>query len=515
MKKYLLMFITIFFFSITACDEERLDLVNPNQLSAETFYSTEAQAEAGVVAIYANLQSGGLWRREYFFLHDLLSDEVFGLGSLEGQRVALWNRSFDATNSLVGLFWTDAYRGIQRSNLVIENVGNPDRNIEGLSDEKRNRLLGEARFLRALMYFELVSMWGDVPLHTTIAKEVEGLPRSASAEVYELIVQDLEFAQANLPESYSDSDAGRATRGAAYALEGRVWLFRAGFENNASFYNNAKAAYASFEANNAGYMLVPNYLDNFLEETEHNDESIFEVNFTLAFGGGNRWGGDAGGINEVTFRGQEYGMRAWRNVVPSQALLNAFEEGDVRFGASFYSPCDTFNNGQNLVYTPNDCPPPAGESNTTPDDLPSWKKYQNYYKLFQEVNQQSGINFRVIRYAEVLLSHAEAIAETEGVTAEAIGKVNQVRTRAGLDEYTVGDFGSPQEFIDALMQERRVEFSGEQIRYRDLLRRDLLQETVGAVHPLLSLPKHSLLPIPQGELDNNVNLTENNQNPGY
>ncbi|MEM7655736.1 MAG: RagB/SusD family nutrient uptake outer membrane protein [Bacteroidota bacterium] len=515
MKKLSLILSMVLLLPIIACNEEDLDLVNPNELSAETFYSTEAQAVTAVNAIYANLQSGGLWRREYFFTHDLLSDEVFGLGSLEGQRVALWNRSFDATNSLVGAFWNDAYRGIQRANLVLDNVGNTEREIAGLSDALRNRLLAEARFLRALMYFELVSMWGDVPLYTSVSTVVEGIPRSPAADVYQVIIDDLDFAQSNLPDNYSADDAGRATKGAAYALEGRVWLFRAGAENNAEFYNNAKSAYQDFENNTSGYALVDTYLDNFLEETEHNIESIFEVNFTLAFGGGNRWSGDGNGINEVTFRGQEYGMRAWRNVVPSEALLGAFEDDDVRFGASFYSPCDLYNNDTDTVYTPNDCPAPAGASNTTPDDLPSWKKYQNYYKLEQEVNQQSGINFRVIRYAEILLSHAEAIAETEGVTADAVDKVNQIRTRAGLSEFTVGDFGSADDFIDAIMQERRVEFAGEQIRYRDLLRRDLLQETVGAVHPQLSLPKHALLPVPQGEIDNNINISEADQNSGY
>jgi hypothetical protein len=208
-------------------------------------------------------------------------------------------------------------------------------------------------------------------------------------------------------------------------------------------------------------------------------------------------------------------MRAWRNVVPSEALLESFEDGDARFAASFYSPCDLYNNGTDTVYTPTACPAPAGASNTTPDDRPSWKKYQSYYKLEQEVNQQSGINFRVLRYAEVLLSHAEAIAESEGVTAAAVDKVNQVRTRAGLAEFSIGDFASKDALIDAIIQERRVEFSGEQIRYRDLLRRDMLEETVGKVHPQLTLPKHQLLPLPQGELDNNTNISQGDQNTGY
>lgn len=517
MKRLFIILSVALMFPLGGCDESRLDLINPNQLSAGTFYATEAQAIAAVNGVYANLQSMGLWRRQYFFLHDLLSDELFGMGSLDGNNFRpLLERTMDPTNGTIGEFWRDAYLGIQRSNQVLDNLGNAEQEIEGLSDDTRNRLLAEVRYLRALMYFEVVSLFGDAPLYTTVSTTTDGAPRSPSADIYNLIMEDLDFAQQHLPVSYGALDVGRVTMGAAYALEGRVWLFRAGREGNASYYQNAKEAYEAFEQNTGGrYSLMPDYFSNFTEEDEFNDESIFEVSFSLAFGGSDGWSGDASGVGEITFRDQEYGMAAWRNVTPSIELVNSYEPGDLRQDANFYEPCDLYNNGQDTVYTPNDCPPPPGKNALTPDDLPNWKKYHYYYKSPDQTGFESGINFRVIRYAEVLLSHAEAIIETEGVTQEALDKINLVRSRAGLDGYTTADFATREAAIEAIMNERRWEFAGEQIRYRDLLRRDLLQETVGARTSNLDLPKHYLLPIPQSEIDFNTALSNADQNPGY
>jgi len=491
---------------IPACNEDDiLDLDNPNELSSSTFYRTGTQALSAVNVVYNSLQSTDLYRRRFFFMHDLLSGEATGLGSLAGEMVQLQQRTFDGANGVVNEVWRGLYRGIHRANLVIANVPNTEQEI---TEEERQRYIAEARFLRAWFYFELASLWGDAPLLTEPADQevVEGSPRVSTTEVYNLILSDLDFAAANLPakSAYSPSDAGRATQGAALALKGKVLLFQGDY---------AKAAEELQKVVDSGeYALVDDYFDNFKEETENNIESVFEIQFGSNVGG--QWNATGSGNGDVTFRGQEYGFKDWLNVIPSQQLLNEFETEDPRYGFTFYSPCDEFNNGNNIIYTPNDCPPPEGINPTTPDDSPNWRKYQQHYRQESD-NTNSPINFNYMRYSDVLLMLAEAKAEN-GDIAGARDLVNQVRARPSVNmpPYPTADypFGSTEEAIDAIYHERIVELAGEQVLYRDWLRRpDYYAQWV----PQAELPKHLLLPLPQNEIDNNNFISNSDQNPGY
>jgi len=508
MKKFipLILIIGCSLVLIPACNEDKLlDLTNPNELSSETFYQNGTQALSAVNVVYNSFQSTNLYRRRYFFLHDLLSGEATGLGSLSGEMVQLEQRTLDAANSAVSEVWNGLYRGIHRANLVIANVPNTQVDI---TEAQRQRFIAEARFLRAWFYFELVSLFGDVPLLTEPANQdvVEGAPRANQDEVYNLILADLDFAAQNLPtkSEYDPGDAGRATSGAALGLRGKVLLFQGDYAKAA---DELQKVIDSDE-----YALVDNYFDNFMEETENNIESVFEIQFGNNTGGD--WRPDGGGNAEVTFRGQEYGFKEWRNVVPSERLLSEYEEGDPRFEFTFYGPCDEFNNGQNIIYSPNDCPPPDGVNPTTPDDMPSWRKYQQHYRQESD-NTRSPINFNYMRYADVLLMLAEAKAETGDIGA-ALDLVNQVRQRPSVDmpPYPTVDypFSNTEEAIQAIYHERIVELAGEQVWYRDLLRRsEFFQDWV----PQATLPKHLLLPLPQSEIDNNNFISNGNQNPGY
>lgn len=509
MKKFLSLFLTLglVFFGVQSCQEdELLDLTNPNELSANTFYQNEVEAQAAVNVIYNAFQSSDLYRRRYFFVNDLLSGEAAGLGSLGGDMVQLEQRTLDASNPAIGEVWRGLYRGVHRANLVITNVPN----TRELTDAKRNQFLGEAYFLRAWFYFDLASNFGAVPLllePAPISSVTTGLARSTQEQVMAQVISDLDAAAQRLPSKsqYDAGDAGRATSGAAMALKGKALLFQGDF---------AGAATALEAVVNSGeYVLMDEYFDNFIEESENNAESVFEIQFGVNNGG--QWNPTGIGNGDMTFRAQEYGFREWRNVVPSQRLLDEYEDNDPRFGFNFYSPCDLFNNGQNTLYTPNACPPPAGTNPTTPDDLPSWRKYQNHYKFSNELFARSGINFRYLRYADVLLMLAEARAET-GNIAGALELVNQVRQRPSVNmpPYPTADypFGSTQEAINAIYHERAVELAGEQVLYRDLLRRP---EFYPSWVPQAQLPKHLLLPIPQSEIENNAALTNSDQNPGY
>jgi hypothetical protein len=353
-------------------------------------------------------------------------------------------------------------------------------------------------------------VFGGVPLMDTYAKKIgEDEPRATEAEVYTLIIADLEHAIANLPAKadYDASNKGRANKEAAQNLLARVYMQRGEY---------AKAQPLLAAIINGGvfntWKTIP-YIENFREEREFNDESLFEVAFTLAFGGSS-WDASGQGTNtEVTFRGQEYGPTAWRNLIPSISLLNEYEKiskgdtkDDPRYNDSFYFIGDKyFNNAKTITDMQGN------------DPKISWKKYQNIYHAETE-DQRSGINMRVMRYTEVLLNMAEC-ENALGNDPDAIDYLNEVRSRAGVDmpPYPTANYpaNSPAEVFRAIVHERRVELAGEQIRNRDILRWRKLGKLTSEPISYFNPNKHALAPIPQQEIDSNAKLTQADQNPGY
>lgn len=498
MKKYnYIKPVLLAFLLLSSCNDDVLNKSNPSQIPSEDFFATQTQAEAAVNAIYAGLQANQMYNREYFFVQDLLSDDMASGGAqLEAPRAAVLNYNLDPNNPLIFAVWSGLYRIIHRANLVIAMIGEVPE-IE-ISTEMRNRLEGEARFLRAWAYFEVVSLWGPAPLLTEPASLTEGSPRSTEEEIYTVIFNDLTLAEEYLPlkSEYGAGDLGRATKGAVQALAGKIWMFRGDYPKALT---ELKKVETSLE-----YALVPRYLDNFQEENENNAESIFEVQLSEDYGTSGAWNADGRGIAEITFRGQEYGPNAWRNIIPNPDLVAAFDADDPRKEYSFYQIGDTFNNGTETLTTDN----VAGGATT-----PSWKKYQMIYKRGSE-NQSSGINFRVIRYADVLLMLAECENEINGPSQTAIDYVNAVRAREDVDlpPYEIPD--SPEAMFDIIVHERRVELAGEQIRNRDI-RRWRRQGKLDT-EPIDNYQvKHDLLPIPAQEIDNNSALTNADQNEGY
>ncbi|MBW3468406.1 RagB/SusD family nutrient uptake outer membrane protein [Arthrospiribacter ruber] len=492
---------------VVSCDEEKLNPVNPNQLSVETFFVSGPQLEAGINAAYSALQGLDLYIREYFFLHDMLSDDTeSGGGQLEAHRNQILQGAIDPSNPLIISNWRGWYRVIHRANIVLDNAENA---TEEITEDLRNRIIGEAYFLRGWGYYELGSLWGGVPLMTTMATSTESAtPRSTEEETFQQAISDLTMAAEMLPpkSAYGSSDLGRATNAAAQAMLAKVHLFRGDF---AAARPLLQAIIGSGE-----YDLTARYLDNFEEENEHNIESIHEVIMTRDFGDANVWDGDGSGISFSTFRGQEYSPTAWRNLVPSMSLVNAFEKeengaekDDPRFSYNFYQVGDTYNNG-NSVLTPDG----VQGDNTRP----SWRKYTMIYKQSAE-NMASGINFRVIRYADVLLMMAEVENEL-GNTAGALEYLNATRQRADVNMplYPTAQYptGTQEQMRRAIQHERQVEFPGEQIRNRDIRRWRRLNLLDGEPVPNFR-SHHDLLPLPFAEIDNNPSLGNEDQNPGY
>ena len=522
MKKYslyiksLLAFVMVSALVVTSCnDSDLLDITNPNAVTPATFYQTGDDAILAVNAVYSAWQSRELCQRFYFFGNDMPSDENIGTNNLQAVLRQMLDFTWTSNNAVISNMWAGYYRGINSANLVVAEV--PDIEMDATL---KNRVIAEARFLRATFYFDLVFKWGAVPLITEPLIQGADVPRSPVEQVYELIIGDLEFAKANLPTAaeYGASDLGRATSGAAAGYLGKVYLYR----------QNWAAAEAEFDAIIAGqfgnYDLVENFRWNGIgeeqsAEAENNIESLFEVQFQDNLG--NQWGSDNPGGGESTFRGVEYAFASFNNVRPKQEFADRFELGDPRYEQTYYDDSVRWFEG---VFAREDF-----------GSLIAWRKYHNY-DVRDDSNQSSGINFRLMRFADILLMAAEAKLNNGKPINEVLALINRVRQRA-IDQKTNMDIvlvmertlnhtlelyptaqypaDTRDQVMTIIMHEREVELAGEQHRYNDLKRWGLDDDFAIADGKPYQVNKHELWPIPQQELETNPSINQADQNPGY
>jgi hypothetical protein len=522
------------------CNVDKLELSNPNELIPENFFKTETEVQQAVNAVYANLQTHGLYQRTLFYTMDFMALEQ--LNTSDPIYHIFLEYSFDASNKFIADYWKRCYAGINRANFVINNEEKIN-NISGLmSQAMKNKYIGEAKFLRALYYFLLVTRFGDVPLYLDIPEGGNGLPKTSKAEIWAQIEADLNAAAENcLPKNLEEK--GRATSGAAWALLGKAHLFQANETNDQADYIEAKTAFLHVINDAENYALEENYSDNFKEETEHGPESIFEVEFNPDLGISDIWSSDNGsGLNEGTFRAMEYGCFDWYNAFPFRELVDEFEtvadngvKTDPRLGYCIYQTGDVYNNGADTVIIYNDTLWMWENESWVVREIIyryGWKKYQNYYKKRSE-DMASGINIKVIRLADIVLMMAEVENELNNIP-EAIAYLNQVRNRTDV---MMPNYGTPAMDTDypvinqaqlrkAIEHERKIELCNEQVRINDLIRWHRLEEFIlEEAVPLLpeykrmamlfDPAKHYLWPIPQSEIDKNQALTQADQNPGY
>lgn len=508
--------------TLASCDAN-LEKDNPNNLTVETYYTNDAELVTAVNAVYAVLQDQRMMSREWFFTHDLRSDDMAtGGGQLETPRAQLLNGNGDASNFVSNSLFQGCYGLIHRANAIIEKA--PKAKV---NDQKvHNRVVGEAKFLRAMAYFELVSLWGGVPLYTETVKALsDAKPRAAAADVYNDIIGNLKDAATSLDSVYNGGDKGRATKFAAEMLLARVYMQR----GNPGDYASAQTLLEDI-VHSGLYSLTANYNDNFMEETEYNSESVFEVGFKDS-NGAFSWGynnGDGLG-QETTVHNQEINPTTWGNLIPSLKLLKDFEPNDPRFGFSFYKKGDAIFGGKigddkdgyrfniaGTVWAPGDT------------QKIGWRKHTILYKSVQSY-YPSGNNERIMRYAEVLLMLAECQNETG--TGDPVATLNLVRDRASVQMPHYGTpamdakypvpAGDKVSILKAIAHEKRVELAGEEIRNRDILRWRAQGKLTGstgiyATDPIpYYAPKYALLPIPQVTLDSNPKIGQANQNPGY
>lgn len=495
MKKHVLILAFIILL-INSCKTDDLELSNGSAISTATFPTNLAELKGGINATYSPLQSQGLYGRYLFFMYDYLGDDVqTNRGSAD--LLEFKNYTFTPTNNDIYLYWKNCYNGISRANFILDKQSNIDAiETSVISQELKDKFIGEAKFLRAYYYFLLVSRFGDIPLYTTTDVSPNGLAKSPKEDVYQLIISDLTDAASKLYLK-SAEEAGRATQGAAYALLGKVHLYR-------GEYAEAKTAFNQV-INSGEYVLTANYFDNFERDNENNSESVFEVQFV--YDNGNSWayadwGGQDNGYSETTFRSAEYGaIGGWHNNDPSEELVAEYEAGDPRQHANFYFDGDAHATGT------------ITQAQIGAGITAAWRKYQLSYSTYSDLPGLSDINMRTIRYADVLLMAAEAENEVGG---DPVGKLNEVRTRAGMPLYGTPAMNAmypvttQSEIFTAIVHERRVELAGEQTRFPDLVRWGMTNIITG-----FQTGKHELLPIPQQEIDTNLNLSSADQNPGY
>jgi hypothetical protein len=495
MKNKLLL-ILLFCIPFAACKKEFLEKKPIIGVTEENFYRTEADAIAAVNAAYATLQyqisPAGHFR---WFWGDIMSDDAVKGGSGDNDANALLQlETFKGpTNTdLLESEWGADYEGIYRANVVLEKVP-----AIAMDEKLKARILGEARFIRAWNFYKLVAMFGGVPLADHVLAPSEyNIPRASADKVWDLIESDLTTASRDLwkRSEYPLSDLGRITKGAAQALLVKTYLWR---EKWADAKTTAEAIVNSNE-----YQLVPNYADIFPLGGENNEESIFEIQYMNASGG--NWGKN--NANEGSFtnvfqraRGQfgGYGFN-----IPTQDFVDEFfKEGfeDPRLKSTVFRVGDAM-----------------GDRGTFTIDATGGLPYIYYPKKyfsnksedapFGDPNPNGGSNDRVIRYADVLLMHAEAAAHTGD---EALAKVslNKVRARVGIPDITA----SGQALQDAIFRERRLELGLEAHRFFDLVRTGRAPKVLGGLGFVTGT--HERFPIPQSQIQaTNGAYT---QNPGY
>lgn len=529
MKKLSYILIIIFTVSwLSSCDN-MLDVKNPNRQSSADFWKTEDDLAEGVIAIYSRMLTDGAFGRMTQSLNDVRSDGVWSespwtIYPLTGDFTV--NNDYDVLTWL----WREFYIMVYRSNLVLEK----SEAIEFDNTDHGNRLVGQALFLRAFTYYNLTENYQQVPLILSVQQNAsEYYPTSTSRDsILDQIEIDLKEAMSLLPKSYKNvtgpdkGQLGRATWGSAAGLLGKVYMIR-------KKYNEAAQVLKQI-IDSGEYELVDNYGDNFTFDNENNKESIFEIQFGN-FGTDENWVGlsTANWIQGHAL-GYNYGLiefGAWGDMKPTHWLYEEFKKErcvdnklDPRLYwtlVSYEPEYDTYGDYRtNTVFGAS--PYTDGRYPKLNGDSIFIAKY-TYSRLPGHTAEQDGvrlgnvINYRFMRYAEVLLLYAEAMLE-QGQSSTALDYINMIRERVDLKTLDAGTMND-QQIMDELIHQRTIEFGVEGIRYYDIKRwgwlynSEKLSELVSHDDEFKTWTQgHEYLPIPTSEMDTNPNLSGNSAN---
>lgn len=498
MKKFSLIFTIIFSLFIGACE----DILNQEPLANPTvgsFYTNELEATLAVNAVYDMLGSTLMYKRGVIAL-SMMEDHMYkATPPADGPGYSEINEfNIDPTNPIILDWYTGLYIGIDRANIALEKIPLiPDVELDPV---RRSRLIAEAKFLRGLYYFNLVKLFGEVPIILSSASNTNtpGVAKSTEADVWAQVETDFNDALPDLPEQYSGNDIGRATSGAAKTFLAKAHMWQ----------NEHDQALPLLEEviNSNIYELSDNYVDLFVEGVDTNEE-IFVVGFN------NNGTGSFSNVNENSLWQRYIGVRGTGNQINAPSGLPGFgflmatdnitdryEPNDERRYVNLWEP------GKVSPATGNTFNPVAtGTLGRYPTDIGVMKWWWNN----QGWNGDTGIDLSLTRYADVLLLHAEVVNEISGPVTAAYNSINLVRDRAGVDDLPLGL--NQDEFFDAVLDERANEFEFEFQRWWDLSRTKTAEEAfVGAEGKAAFDPqKHYKWPIPQQAIQRNTSLEQN------
>jgi starch-binding outer membrane protein, SusD/RagB family len=448
----------------SSCSADFTELAPISNRNEAEFYNNGNDFIAAINASYAGLQDDGVYGRAYWTMFEMRSDNTDqgpDATGLAAQYAEINRFTEDPLNQQITAAWISSYKVIANSNIILDRIDGVE-----MDSSLKERITGEALFLRSLMYYHLAVAFGNIPLQLEPFNPGDPLEQVNASFVYEQLITDLRMAEDNLPVSYPASDLGRATKGAAATLLAKVLLTTG---------QDAEAEEVLRRiVNNYNYELLEDYADLWGVKNENNAESIFEVQFM------------GGGIGQGSAFTNEFSPSAFlqtgsgfgRNR-PTDALIASFDSEDERFDVSI------------------------GTSYINESGEVTMANYVRKYESDPSSENDSDINFVVFRYADVLLMLAEAIGESP----ESYDLINQVRERAGLEGI---DASTPGTFEEKLLRERQLELAFENHRWPDLLRFGFESKVFEDAEPMVDpADVRELFYIPQREMDINPNFTQN------
>ncbi|WP_289743951.1 RagB/SusD family nutrient uptake outer membrane protein [Muribaculum intestinale] len=446
---------------VTSCDDF-LDERPQSVASAANFYKSDSDIENAVNACYATLQMSQLYRDFMITMTETRSDNVEDQnpGGNAGRDYNIDKFAAGADNAAITSMWQYSYNAIMRCNAVLDNIG------VCTNASLKQRYEGEARFLRGLMYFNLVRFYGAVPIVRTQISVSQAIASSRDEvnSVYGFIEEDFKAASALLPKQYPDSEKGRATSGAALGMLAKVYLTQARWSDCVTIIERLLSAEYS-----GVYKLLPDVADVFKSDNKLNEELMFVVHYSKSIVG------EGHGFN------QYFGNASFLDV----NLRNGYEADDARKGL---------------------LEPVVIDKTTTP--------FVKFYDTFDPTTKNVGYDQAILRYADVLLMYAEALNEIRfdaSSSSKALEYLNMVRDRSGATMYLSTDFASQDAFRSAVLLERRLEFPLEMHRWFDLIRTNTAEEAMAKVGMNITKDDY-LYPIPKSEMELCPNFY---QNPGY
>lgn len=463
---------------LTSCDESMIEPTAYGQTTTDNFWRNADDAQAAINAVYAPMT--GFMGHTYHTLSNIPSDDEYRAGD-HGDHEEIENFTYDASHAKFNSFWEGAYEVIKRSNDVLINV--PDIEME---QNLKNRIMGEAYFIRGMVYWYFAKLFGGVPLileeETKAGEFIK--PRATLEETYAQAESDLQEAAQLLPDNHEGEDLGRPNRGSALGYLTKLYVYQKRWEDAIS---------TGEEVVNGPWPLANSFQDNFKSETQYNPEILFTI--------GSKEGWNRSSHPQFTTP-RPWG--GWDFHAPLPDLLNEFENDDPRQDYSIMMPGDTFDLGGDrgpTVYTP-DLSPTTGYH------------YQKWAEWRPSGGQNYDMNLPLLRSADVYLLVAEAKIRSGGNGDD---ELNAVRLRSGMPAITNAT-------MDDIIHERRVELSGESQRHFDLMRWDrdgivdiveIYSEDRGQYDPSRNFvrPKHYYYAIPQRHIDLSNGVLE--QNPGH